>query len=759
MKKMWTQIKYRLKKDRGSYVSFGIVVMFTALLLNVAFVLMLQMDEAYDKKFKKLDTSHITFYIPRGQDMAWLEDKLGAIEGVDGTEKREAVYQAEVIVKDFRGEDFSMNTVFYNYDLSRKLNKLEVKEQGEKTCDNSIYIPYYVASFGEFEVGDDIVYEINGRAYTFNVAGIVEEMQYGNYGQGLMGAYLCEDTYESFRTENEDNRVIEYNILVDENSDISKIKNEISDILNANKISKLGMSDALSTRETRTMVCNLVVLILEIFSIVLLIVSVALCKFRISNSLDEEIISMGVLKAIGYTANMIIVTIVAPYVIVTVAAVFLGIFCSYAVLPALANVLTMQSGFSFEVDVADERCFLCVFIILNVVVILFSYMSARKIRKVTAIVAMRSCGERSHKKVKQNVLIFLVSFALAILVAFASMLFYNVVIEPDNFMSTLSEEVPDIIVTSKSEDAKKLINEFKGSKDIKDVLRYSTANIEICGKEEGTVKTVTAFICEDFKRVTNDLCYKGNNPKYESEIALGSVFEGAYNIGDKIELKSGDRVCEYTVTGFVQSVNCQGNICELTSDGYERAYGKEPIASLYIYLKEATSAELFIKGHDLENLEGIVSVINSEKMQKSSKEMFSGIVYVIVIAIFVLTILILLFILYIVIKSLIVQRKQELGIYKAMGYCNMQLRLQIVQSFLPATMVAALVSSMLGMWYLPNVYNFIFEMLGAMKNNMEVSLVFLVIFALVQIVVNFVISILLTKPIKRISAYSLLRED
>ena len=46
-----------------------------------------------------------------------------------------------------------------------------------------------------------------------------------------------------------------------------------------------------------------------------------------------------------------------------------------------------------------------------------------------------------------------------------------------------------------------------------------------------------------------------------------------------------------------------------------------------------------------------------------------------------------------------------------------------------------------------------------MKNNMEVSFAFLMIFAFIQIVVNFIISISLTMPIKKISAYALIKED
>lgn len=810
MKKIWTQIIYRLKKDKGSYISFGVIMLVTALLLNMACVLLFQVDKAYDDKFDRLNAADINFYIPKKQHDSetekYLQDGLMDIKGVKDIESREAIY-INAIVKYFKGEDMDMNTVFYNVSSPRRLNLLEHREKVNEIYEdkNSINIPYFVSDFGEFDTKDTIVYEIGGVKYEYVVSGVIEEMQYGNYGTSIIGAYLSDKAYESFKEKNEDSLVIEYSLLLEDNADIDSIKSDITKLLEDKGIAKLAMGDAVSTKDTRTMVSSLLVLILAVFSLAVLVVSVALCKFRISNSIDEEIVSMGVLKAMGYTGSMIIASIIMPYIMVTVAFVLLGIVFSYAILPTLADVLAVQSGFSFEVSI-DLISLMIVLVLLAVVVILFSYRAARKIRGIGAIDAMRSCAgkEKGTKNYlplettsgktsillvlkqmlaskKQNVLLFAVSFVLAILVAFASMMFYNIVIEPDNFMSTLSEEVPDGIITVKltgtenktesttENNAEKIISSLKADNRVADVLKYATENMEVDGK------SVTAFICEDFRRVTNDLCYKGENPKAANEIALGSIFDGEYKIGDVIEIQnkgdgkdndkdsnkdnSKDKVGKYTVTGFVQSVNYNGTICELTSEGYESLFGESENVTLYVYLTDGVLAESFLKEYKDKFSDDIESTINSAKMQESSQEMFFGIAVILVVVIFVLTMLILMFILYIVIRSIIVQRKQELGIYKAIGYTSRQLILQVSGSFLPVSCIAILLSSLLGIWYLPSINNFIFETIGAMKNNMEISVVFLVIFALVQMGVNFVISYVLAKPVKKISAYSLLKEN
>ena len=138
--------------------------------------------------------------------------------------------------------------------------------------------------------------------------------------------------------------------------------------------------------------------------------------------------------------------------------------------------------------------------------------------------------------------------------------------------------------------------------------------------------------------------------------------------------------------------------------------------------------------------------------------MYSKLVTLIIVIIFILTILIVLLILYVIIKSQITQRKQEFGIYKAIGYSNKQLTSQLAFSFLPISAISILISAGLGILYLPAINQALFGIIGAAKNNFQISVLILFLSAALQIAVNFVISIGLAMPIKKISAYSLIKE-
>ena len=238
MKNIKSQIMYNLKKDRGSFVSFGIVIFITALMLNLALVLVFQVDKAYDKKFEELDTATVNVCISQMQDTDTIQKEIEKIEGVVKVESREAIF-VEAVVKDFRATDFSMNTLFYNLDEIRNLNKMDIQEENGKVSKKSIYLPLYVSSFGEFGLNDEIVYEIGGKKHTFVVDGVLEEMQYGNYGKGLMGAYLPKTVFEELAEEYEMNMVVEYSVLGESGAESNFLYNEIAQLLESKDITLL----------------------------------------------------------------------------------------------------------------------------------------------------------------------------------------------------------------------------------------------------------------------------------------------------------------------------------------------------------------------------------------------------------------------------------------------------------------------------------------------------------------------------------------
>lgn len=65
---------------------------------------------------------------------------------------------------------------------------------------------------------------------------------------------------------------------------------------------------------------------------------------------------------------------------------------------------------------------------------------------------------------------------------------------------------------------------------------------------------------------------------------------------------------------------------------------------------------------------------------------------------------------------------------------------------------------MLGIAYLLAMFDGIFSVIGAQKNNFEIPVAVLLIMAVILTAVNILIGTLLCRPIRKITAYSLIKE-
>lgn len=744
MKKLSTLILHNLKKAKGQYISFGIFICLTAFIIHIALVLAFQTFEAYDSRFDELDTADINFLIPKMQDHGDLLTEVEGIDGVSFAERHEGVF-TQVTVREFAGSDFDMNTVFYDLNGERTLNLIDVTESSGSR-DNAVYIPLYMKELGGFAEGESIVYSIDGEDHTYEVGGIVSEMQYGNYGTGLIGGYFPTAVYEEFARKYDDRVVAEYSVRTTNAADLTKIKNTISEILREDGIALVNINDRITSKQTRTMVCTLLIVIFLALAAIILVVSIFLSNFRIKSAIEDELAQMGVLKAVGYTSRMIIASAVMPYAFTGIVSTVIGIALSYAVLPLVAGVLAIQSGFSFT-PVWDMPALLIVLLTLTCAIAFFSYLSAGKIHRLEPINAIR--GITGDGSAGQNILLFAVSFGIMVLLSFAGTLLYNVNVKPDNFMNTLSEEIPSVIFTAQEGKMAELEGILQEDDRVKLFLEYATLPVSY---EDGSL---TVFVCEDFSKVTNDICYEGQSPVRDNEIAVGSALSEQYSIGDKIEITVGSKSADYLVTGYIQSVNNAGAVCQLTGKGYERIGVKPNSVNVYLYDK---GADTFIEEYEADHDAVVQASVNFEKLSENGQKMYAGIVSVIVVILFVIAVLMVLLVMYVVINSMISRRRQEFGIYKAIGYTNGQLTVKTALSFIPVVAVASVLAAIAGLWYLPAIDNTIFALIGAVKNSFEVSVWILIVFAVCFTATAFVISVLLSAPIKKITAYSLLKD-
>lgn len=769
---MGSLILHNLKKTKGQFVSFGIVMLITAVILNTALVLLFQTSNAYDTLFHELNTANINVTVPYGMNYDGIEDDILKLDGVTNTEHGEALF-ASADLQDFQDSEFTMNTFFYRFSDERELTRHEVTETTETSDEMSAYIPLYLSELGGYQTGELIRYIIDGTEYKFTVKGVISEMQYGNYGTGYIGLYLSDSAYEALKDDEHFTQVSEYRIQTGEGADIASIKNSVSRLFKNNNVPALSLLDSETAKGSRTMVSSTIVLFLTVFAFIVLLVSIFLSRFKVKNTIDEEINEMGVLKSIGYTSTMLIFSQVVPYVIVCGVGLVAGVALSYLLIPVVANILAVQSGFSYTPEF-DIFAALITIITILVIVFLFILLAAKKIKKLEPINAIRgidplkSVGKnlfpmdtargtvrinlilkQTFESAGRNILLFSVTFVLMILLTFTGTLLFNVNVRSENFLTTLSEELPDIRVQAENGKADELISMLE--KENVKAVKYGTIMTEYT---DGNVPTI---ICEDFYQLENDIAYEGNHPKNADEIAVGSAFESDYAVGDTFTLLLDSKEYEFTVTGFIQSVNNNGLITEITDKGYSRMTDTT-LETYNLYLADGADIPEFVQKLENDYDEFSANVINAAKETESMQMMYSSLITIVAIVLFIITVLIVVLILYVILRSMLTSMKIDFGIYKAMGFTSGQLMMRTVGSITPIILGGAIASALLGIFYLPAMFGGIFGVLGAMKNNFEIPVYLLLVMAVILTAVNVIIGMILCRPIRKINPYSLIKE-
>lgn len=769
---MRSLILHNLNKARGQFLSFGIVMIITAVILNSALVLLFQTSDAYDSLFDELDTADLSVAIPQILSDDELPHDILELNGILDIDTNETLF-APSTLQDFQNSEFTMNTYFYRISDERKLTRHTVSDQIETADEMSVYIPLYLSELGGYQTGESIRYIIGGTEYKFTVKGIVNEMQYGNYGTGFIGLFLTDEAYDRLKTEEVFTPVCEYLIKAEENAELQKIRTDVGALLKEKSIPVISVLDCQTAKNSRTMVSDTIVLFLTVFAALVLLISIFLSRFRIKNTIDEEMNEMGVLKGIGYTSRMLKFSQVIPYLLVCGAGLVCGVALSYALIPVIANVLAVQSGFSYT-PVFDIPAAAITILSILTAVFLFTLLAAGKIKKLEPINAIRGIDslknagknhfpldsskgcvginlifKQAGASAGRNVLLFAVAFVMMILLNFTGILFYNVNIHPDNFLTTLSEELPDIRVQAK-EDKYDALKELLQKENVR-AVNYGIAMTEYT---DGSIPTI---VCEDFSLLKNNIVYRGGHPQKADEIAVGSAFADDYAIGDKFKLSLNNKQYEYTITGFIQSVNNNGLIAELTDAGYTKI-SDDPMYSLNLYLPYNGKVSSFVDRLNGKYADYVTDVSNAAKEAESMQTMYASLITVVAVVLFIIALLIILLILYVILRSMIVSLKTDFGIYKAMGFTSHQLIIQTVGSITPVILFGSMLSAVSGVLYLPVMFNNIFSVIGALKNNFEIPMYILLIMAVVLTAVNIVIGVILCRPIKNIAAYSLIKE-
>ena len=268
------------------------------------------------------------------------------------------------------------------------------------------------------------------------------------------------------------------------------------------------------------------------------------------------------------------------------------------------------------------------------------------------------------------------------------------------------------------------------------------------------------FVVDDFSLLEGSMLYEGRYPKHENEIVMGgnlARMEGK-NIGDTIKVTQAGKTAEYLIVGFIQVVNNNGYVSAMTIQGMKRIQPDYSPREIYVYLKDNTKTAEFIKYVEQEYSDVLVSVVNTQEYMDAQLSVFGVIFSAVAFVIVGVAALVIIMVLYLMLKTVILRRRRELGIQKAVGFTTFQLMNQFALNFVPVIGLGVAAGGLGGVFGFNAFFVATVQGMGIMNASMPAPIGMTIAVCAGLVLTAYIFAMLISWRIRKISAYALVTE-
>lgn len=768
-----------IKANKGQSITFLIMILISSLLLNFGIVTYNDSSHNFDKQATEANCEDCMFTMQNNDYIDELENEIANDSDVSDYEVRDVILLETIF--DYNDGEQAIRSIILNKDDEEIYNKSTIIEESSEKYNKPIYLPLILKTGGGYNLGDTFTLTSEGKDYSYTVAGFFNNISLGTTAVPSIGFILNNSEYEDLSKQlkhTADSKM--YLIKLKDRQNASKYITSIYNKYTVKSPNSVCTRTYYSgIKNSRTFMSNIVAMIVVAFSIIIVAVSLIVVRFRIINSIEEDIHGIGALKATGYTSRQIILSYIVQFLLITLIGSILGILLSYTLIPILSAALEAQSGMIWKTSLNLIIPLITVITIVFITTVTV-YFSTNKIKKLPPIDALRN-GLATHNfkknhlplnstkgnanfllgmktflsNIKQNVMVSIIIAAVSFACVMILILYYNIAIENKAFVDAIAGEVPSISLTMTKDNY---------NEDLKDELLendcvYKTMYADQCSLMAEDINSYF-YIREDFSECNTDICYKGRNPIHSNEVALNGFMANELNkdIGDEITLHYGDISEKYLITGFVQSGNNMGYDAEITTEGLQRINKNYKNNEIYLYLNDNKDSDKFADYLKEEYGDKITNVFCVQNLVDAQLKAYVEISKILSYAIIISTFAIISLILYLIIKTSIIRNKVYYGIQKALGYTSKQLILQLSYSFILITTIGTIIGGLCGYFLTNGLFSVLLRSIGIMQIKLYILPSTIILTCLGIIIFSFFISLAVARRIKKISAISLIRE-
>ncbi len=777
MRKLFLIARSNMRKAKGQTTAIIVLILLASLLLNLWLMLSMDYRANFDRYHDKLNAEHVTVTVDddNGEVYEFLSTSLADDSRVSQYRLDRCMHTTAT----FSYNGGNMNSWFFIMEkqtaLTRTIGKAEIVEEG--SFSSGVYLPM-IYKTGEIAVGKPIEISMGSHTIEYTVCGFFNSVMAGSHNCGMTLLILTEDKYAELETLGYAPKSTLCSVRLHENYENlnfeASLKSTVSERFPNVAMVSNSYDIVVQARYISQSICSIIISAMSFF---VLLIAIVVIVSNIINYIQVNMKNLGAYKAVGYTSSQLICSLLLQFLSLTLFVAVVGSGLSYCLFPAVNSMMIAQTGIPYNVHFLPLPIIISL-VILGGAVAIAVWLSARKIKGIEPIVALRSGilthnFKRNHvplektkaplnlalalkttlSGVKHNITICVTMLVLSLVVVFSGLMTENVIIDRTPFINLIVGETADSCINVQLEVENDFLTEMSKDSRVEKFYLYNTLSVSHVDGAE-----LLTTICDDFSKVNNQsVVYKGRFPKYDNEIAIGAKYakERGFDVGNEIEITANGKTEKYIISGFTQITNYLGRDALLTRKGYERL-GEVTSLSYYINLADNIDINTF-NAEIKEKFAGNVNAcINVKSTVDSAGAVYVSLMTVIVIAILVLSAIVVTFVLYLLVRTTLNNKKRDYGILKSLGFTTRQLILQTAMSFMPAVILSTVIGIVVNCFTINPLMSLFLSELGIVKCTFGIPIVFSVLAGIGLIFLSFAIACLLSLKIKKISPHNLL---
>ncbi len=592
----------------------------TAFLMATFAVSITQIGSAFDRCFEETGSADFILLFEDDKYRDIYRDILEEEYNVTDIRESSVLVGMGASIISKKGESTANNIIFADESTERKIEnfkKLNALPDDEiEKLSHPIWLPQYFEITAGYAPGDTFTLVFGGRDYPFTIAGFYSTGLY-NSSRHMLKCVITDDDMVLLSAVYEEYRLIAFDTEME--FSYEEYYEKCSARSNESVASIVILFDKDTEKWSETNFLNVFLYMSVFLSVVTLICAVFLILHKISKDIEEQMVQIGVLEALGYTSRELSCSYICEYILTGGIGAIIGGITAAAFSPVMDTLTRGMINRDVHTDV-DILCILIVVISIIALVTFFALSRAARVKKFPPVVAFRK-GIKSHhfgknilplEKMRHSINLRLafkgifsdlrsnIGSGICMIAAGVAVMFSVYTFDffrggYNGLLGVMGMEIPDINITMMSGvNGETFCDEIGKFPEVEKVLlTHAMLNkVEIKGSNQNS--TVISY--SDFSLTDNIHPKTGRFPEYDNEIMISAKREETENrhIGDNIILK-GD-VCEksYIITGIVSAMNNDSMSVYMTEDGYRRIRPSDRPNTVEITLKNEEDRSAFM---------------------------------------------------------------------------------------------------------------------------------------------------------------------